>query len=175
MIRSGVALLALVAILLAVNVSIRDKERHLANGRVVLLELAPIDPRSLMQGDYMALAFDVANKLRSELPELEGARRWWRKVDATDGWVVLDLDDQGIGRYAGVAQTAHNPADRQINVAFRVRSGTVKFATNAYFFEEGTAAEYEEARYGEFRINANGEPLLVSLLDENLNRLGPTP
>jgi len=49
----------------------------------------------------------------------------------------------------------------------------VKFATNAWFFKEGTARLYEPARYGEFRVSPSGELLLVSMRDKDLGRLGP--
>ncbi len=175
MIRPLVALIALAFILIAVNASILDKEKHLDTGREVFLELAPVDPRSLMQGDYMALRFEVAGKLRGALPRLGKSRGWWGKVDAEDGWIVLDLDERRVGRFAGVATTPANSSEQQINVAFRVRSGTIKFATNAFFFQEGTAGDYEQARFGEFRVNEEGEPLLVGLLDDNMKRLGEKP
>lgn len=35
------------------------KERVLRHGDVLYLRLAPVDPRSLMQGDYMALNFSI--------------------------------------------------------------------------------------------------------------------
>ena len=38
------------------------KERVLARGTPVLLELAPVDPRSLMQGDYMVLDYAVSRE-----------------------------------------------------------------------------------------------------------------
>ena len=47
-----VAVLGLLLILLAVNWSIYKQEQVLAQGKTVLLKLAPVDPRSLMQGDY---------------------------------------------------------------------------------------------------------------------------
>ena len=56
---------ALVLILVLINWQIWSKERHLAEGEVVFLELAPVDPRSLMQGDYMALRFALANRVWS--------------------------------------------------------------------------------------------------------------
>jgi uncharacterized membrane-anchored protein len=56
---------------------------------------------------------------------------------------------------------------------FRVRNGQVKFATNAFFFEEGTGAAYEMAQYGEFRMDEDGELLLTGLRGQNLTRLGP--
>lgn len=170
-VRTVVAVAALIVVLALVNRAILEKEAHIENGREVFLELAPVDPRSLMQGDYMALRFEVANELRRSLPTLTRDRHWWRKVDAKDGWVILEIDDNGVGRFAGVSDTASEASDSQINMAFRVRSGTIKFATNAWFFQEGTAEVYEPARYGRFRINEAGEPLLVALLDENLNEL----
>ena len=44
----------------------------------------------------------------------------------------------------------------------------ILFATNAFFFEEGTGQAYEEARFGQFRVNEKGEVLLAGLLDERL-------
>ena len=54
----------------------------------------------------------------------------------------------------------------------RLRNGVVQFATNAFFFQEGTAARYESARYGEFRVGADGEMLLTGLRDADFQRLG---
>ncbi len=56
---------------------------------------------------------------------------------------------------------------------YRVREGRVKFATNAWFFQEGHAKHYERARYGEFRVAPSGDMLLVNMLGEKLERLGP--
>ena len=170
MLRNVIALLALAFILIAVNASILKKEQHLETGRVVLLELAPIDPRSIMQGDYMALRFAAANQLRMALPKLDINHGWRHKVDAEDGWAVLNIDERGVGQFSTIA-TSPESAANQINLAFRIRSGTIKFATNAFFFEEGTGELYERARFGEFRVNSNGEPLLVGLRDENLVKL----
>ena len=45
------------------NGSIWQREQLLGSGRVVILELAPVDPRSLMQGDYMALTFAAGREV----------------------------------------------------------------------------------------------------------------
>ena len=63
-----VVLLATLAVLVVVNSAIWQKERHIAEGEVVYLELAPVDPRSLMQGDYMALNFELSNDIQRTLP-----------------------------------------------------------------------------------------------------------
>ena len=56
-----------ILILCIINVLVYQKEQHLSNGEVVLLELAPVDPRSLMQGDYMRLRFALAGTIRDTL------------------------------------------------------------------------------------------------------------
>jgi uncharacterized membrane-anchored protein len=54
-----------------------------------------------------------------------------------------------------------------------MRDGRPKFATNAFFFQEGDAGLYEAARYGEFRVD-DGELLLTGLRGRALERLGPS-
>ena len=44
------------------NWSIYQKEQTLRDGQLVLFELAPVDPRSLMQGDYMSLRYSAIHK-----------------------------------------------------------------------------------------------------------------
>ena len=39
--------------------AVNDKETTILKGKLVYLELAPVDPRSLMQGDYMALYYAI--------------------------------------------------------------------------------------------------------------------
>ena len=59
-----VGVLGGLALVLAVaNGSIWQREQLLGSGRVVILELAPVDPRSLMQGDYMALTFAAGREV----------------------------------------------------------------------------------------------------------------
>jgi uncharacterized membrane-anchored protein len=149
-------------VLVAVNAGIFGRERHLAEGRVVLLELAPVDPRSLMQGDYMALRFKA---------ETDAFARG-RAKDGEDGRLVVRLDARGVGTYARRDDGAPL-AGAEVALKYRVRAGNVKFATNAYFFREGTGGTYEAARYGEFRVAKSGELLLARLRDKDLAVLGP--
>lgn len=54
----GIAITAF-AVLLAANVGIMQKEILISRRRPILVELAPADPRSLMQDDYMQLRFNL--------------------------------------------------------------------------------------------------------------------
>ena len=167
-----IVLLATVFILGIVNWSIIGKETHLAQGRIVYLELAPVDPRSLMQGDYMALRFKIANAVHQALPKADEHRGWRRAVDASDGYVVVALDARRVGAFKGLDDNTPLAED-ELRLRFRVRNGEVKFATNAFFFQEGHAHDYAPARYGQFRVDDKGELLLVAMYDKDLNRLGP--
>lgn len=164
--RRRVAVLAGAAILIVLNVVIFQRERLLTSGRVVMLELAPVDPRSLMQGDYMALRFALADELaRAAPPGL-----------ARDGRVVVALDELGVARYARHADDAAVAlhADEAL-LRYRVRRGHAQFGTNAFFFQEGQADLYAAARYGVFRVAPDGEAILVALRGSRLERLGPPP
>ena len=64
--RAGIGV-SLFAVLLGVaNLGIRDKETLIRDGRPVFVELAPVDPRSLMQGDFMRLNFNVPGELAEQ-------------------------------------------------------------------------------------------------------------
>jgi uncharacterized membrane-anchored protein len=144
----------------AVNFSIFKKEQVLASGTRVLLPLAPVDPRSLMQGDYMRLRF-----------ALQGEAFRDKSVDNEEGFITVILDEKSVGQFAGFYQ-GETLAQNQVKMQYRVRDGNVKFATNAFFFQEGTAHLYEQARYGEFRVASNGELLLNNLRDKDYKVLG---
>lgn len=167
-----VALVSLVIILCLVNWSIAKKQKHLAEGKIVYLELAPVDPRSLMQGDYMALRFSLADEVYERLPKTQEYNRWRHNVAASDGYVVVDLDDRNIGTFKSLYDN-QTLTENEILMRYRVRNGAVKFATNAFFFQEGHGKYYEQAEYGQFRVDNQGELLLVALYDENLKKMGP--
>src|SRR5258708_2178060 len=160
--RKGIVILAGLIILALVNYSIYSRERLRTEGNVVFLQLAPIDPRSLMQGDYMALRFHVANDVRSRIAD-ELPR---------DGFAVLKLDERRIGTFTRFDDGTPLAAN-EAKMRYRMRDRQIKFATNAFFFQEGDAQLYARARYGEFRVGGDGESLLTGLRDEQLGSVGP--
>lgn len=160
--RKAIAVAAGLLVLGVVNWTIYAREQLLASGRVVLLELAPVDPRSLLQGDYMALRFKAANEAFGR----DGRQR------AEDGRIVVRVGERGVGSFA--RRDASEPLGQdELLLRYRVREGRAKFATNAFFFQEGTGRLYSGARYGEFRVAPDGEMLLTHLVDEKFERLGP--
>jgi len=165
-----IAFISLIILLMLVNWSIYNKEQHIKNGKVVYLKLAPVDPRSLMQGDYMALRFDIANNIYDRLPKTEHYQGWQHNADAKDGRVLVALDDKDVASFVSIFN-GQMLKENELILHYRVRNGAVKFATNAFFFEEGSAKIYEKAKYGEFRVNESGELLLVAMADEHVKLL----
>ena len=150
-----------VLILAVLNHAIYSREQLVAQGRIVFLELAPVDPRSLMQGDYMALRYTASRQLRNAL----------NSGTPDSGYAVLSLDGRGVAGFKQVDDgTALTPSD--IRMLYRYRNGHIQFATNAFFFQEGTGKQYEVARYGEFRVGDDGKSILVGMRDKDLMRLG---
>lgn len=160
--RKWIALVSGVVVLAMANFAIFNKEQLLTDGRIVLLELAPVDPRSLMQGDYMALRFKVADVAFARGKAAAGLR---------DGRIVLKLDAQGIGSFSRFDDDAQ-PGPDEVRMRYRIRNGQARFATNAFFFQEGDAPLYQAARYGEFRVDRNGEAILTGLRGHDLALLG---
>ena len=170
--QDKLAILVLLIILLGINGAIAKKEKHLAEGIIVYLELAPVDPRSLMQGDYMALRFRMANEIQQALTRTRNRDEWQGLLTADDGYAVVRLNERNIGTFQHLQQDETSVlADNEILMRYRVRNGMIKFATNAFFFQEGHAQRYEQARYGQFRVDAHGELLLADMVDEDLNTL----
>lgn len=157
--RKAIALATGALMLAAANYGIYQKEGLLNDGRIVFLELAPVDPRSLMQGDYMALRFKTADVI----PHHPDAKQ--------DGRIVLKIDARGVGEFARLDDGAALAQDEAL-LQYRVRGGRPKLATNAFFFQEGTAAAYTNARYGEFRVDPAGAALLTGLRSADLTPLG---
>jgi uncharacterized membrane-anchored protein len=161
MTRRNALLFGGLALILGVALfAIIDKERLLANGRAVLIELAPVDPRSLIQGDYMRLQFAIARSA-----EVRGGFGWPR-----DGRIVVRTDDRGVAQFVRRHEgEALSPGEQLLR--YRVRGNRLRIGSDAFFFEEGTADRYMDARFGELRVDADGESVLVGLRDGELRRL----
>ncbi len=155
--------LAAAATLGVVNLGIRDKETLIAQGRPVYVELAPVDPRSLMQGDYMRLAFRLPDASALDAYQLLGARR---------PQVAARLDARGVATLDRVLAHGSEPEPGELRIELTPKDGDWVLVTDGWFFAEGEAERWAKARYGEFRVEADGRALLVGMADEALRPIG---
>jgi len=150
----------LLVTLVLVNSMIYGKEKIVRTGQLMLLELAPRDPRSLMQGDYMALNYSLAREIAGQ-----------DQVD-NDGYIVVQLNAEKVARIVRFYDESGELQEGEHLLFYRKRGAIVKLATDAYFFEEGQLQTYRAARYGELRVNESGIAVLTGLRDKQYQLLG---
>ncbi len=170
------------------NHGIVQRERILSDGRVLLLELAPVDPRSLMQGDYMALRFAAVDEIRdasdpackraTDVGGTGGGNAAALKCMGVfhdgsgprirrDGYAVFALDPDGVGRFVRVQPAPRPVVTGEIAVRYRERGWDMRIASNAWFFPEGQGERYAPAKFGELRVDADGTALLAGMRGED--------
>jgi len=152
------------ATLAVANGAIWQKEDVIAHGAPLFVELAPVDPRSLMQGDFMRLGFRVPEAAASsELAPVGAARPH----------VVARRDARGVATLERLHLPGQPLAEGELLVELTPQAGRWILVTDAWFFREGEGARWSKARYGEFRVAPGGQALLVGLADAQLQPIRP--
>lgn len=157
--RYWLFLLASVLVFSALNFAIWRNERILTHGKPLLMELAPADPRSLMQGDYMRLEFKA--------PQALGRT----KIEPDAGYLVFAPDAEGIGQLARYDNGDALAAGEMRLRYHRTAWGSVSLQPDSFMFQEGHAELFDAARYGIFKHDAAGNALLIGLADENKRQI----
>jgi uncharacterized membrane-anchored protein len=163
LLRRVTVLVGLVLILVFFNWSVVKKEALLRDGTPLLIELAPVDPRSLIQGDYMRLEYRIAR-------DISGHNEWPR-----DGQIVVTTGEDNVAMFVRRYEPDTPLAAGEHLLLYRRRDHRIKIGTDAFFFQEGHAMRYQRAKYGELRVDASGESLLIGLRDEQRRPLGAEP
>ena len=137
---------AVIVIVFAVMVYNKEKIRNSDN--IFYLELRPQDPRSLMQGDYMILRYR------------ESCKDGYDKYNA-----IIKIDENKIGHYAGIYQDDVSQEVQQDEIVIKCDNRKM-LIPNEFFFEEGTAGEYQGAKYALFKYSSSKDYLLVDLVKD---------
>lgn len=139
------------------NWSVYQKEQTLKDGQLVLLQLAPVDPRSLMQGDYMRLNYKEASS--DLLDEQTGTR----------GYAILRTDSNQVGEIVRLQNTLEPINDNELVIKYKIINRRLFVGAESFFFEEGQDTLYQKAVYGGLKVDDKGQSLLVGLYDEDLH------
>lgn len=153
-------ILNLVLFVAVFNGSIWKKEQTLSTGKIVYLALAPKDPRSLFQGDYMSLRYHLIDTLN-----------WDNKVYPESGYCILDMDAQHVAQSLKFSTDNKNLSEKQVPVRFHYNGSSIMIGAESYFFQEGKSYTLDSARYGGLRVAENGECILIGLYDRHLQYL----
>ncbi|MGP4770477.1 GDYXXLXY domain-containing protein [Acinetobacter sp. PFS20] len=163
-------ILALTTILIFVGL-VAKNEWHLHHSKSIFIELRPVDPRSILQGDYMALAYELNLQslkalARSESEALDQVIFNHPSVPAK---VILDSQNRVVrtildnnNSFVGQSLILKNPENR-LQALYP--------ASRSFLFAEGLAQCYQKAKYAEFKVNTKGEAILFDLRGEGLQPL----
>lgn len=169
-----VALAVVLLILIPLNYKVQQFEDVLATGKPVVLKIAPVDPRSLIQGDYMALSYAILNDIRANLNESEdGVILAKEKKHPSKVYALIHQDEQGVATLCRVEDSLPNDfKDCVANVYLPVNNfkWLPELPSQEYFFAEGKGQYYAQAEYAEYRFK-DGILLLARLLDKDLKAL----
>ena len=170
--RRHLILVGLVITLGGLGWSVAQKEAVLADGETVLLQLAPVDPRSLMQGDYMVLNYQLERALRkhydSTVPGVDTG-------GLEDGVAVLKLDEKKVATLVRIDDGTELAKGEVFlrYTRYRQRFGSrFKIGAESFFFQEGTGSVFDQARYGELKLDKRGASVLIGLRDKDTRILG---
>ncbi|MDC0671606.1 GDYXXLXY domain-containing protein [Nannocystis radixulma] len=136
-----------------------QKEQVLASGETVLLPLAPVDPRSLMQGDYMELRYALIREL-GDVDRL-----------APRGTLVITRDADHVAQFVRV-DDGQALAPGELRLRYAKRGSEVSLGAETFLFPEGEGPTLAAARYGELAVAPAGDSVLIGLRDEARRPLG---
>jgi uncharacterized membrane-anchored protein len=154
----AIILMNLLAVLAFFNISILRKEAILEDGKLILLKLAPVDPRSLMQGDYMTLQYELTQDIDLErIPKR--------------GYFVVKLQADGVAGKVRLQSDRHLSTNNEHLIKYTLGSNNLNLGAESYFFEEGQSKKFAVAKYGGIKIDKNGNSVLFGLYDEQLKKI----
>ena len=126
--RAKMMIILLGIVLAALNYSIYEKEQIKAHGETLLLELEPIDPRSLIQGDYMRLRYAIA-RAASEQEIASHIKR---------GYMVVQPDENNVAQFVRFYEDEKLSQNEKL-LRFHKHMIRIDIVPDSFFFQEGHA------------------------------------
>lgn len=154
-----IIIINLIILLWSFNKSVIKKEQLLWDGQLILLELRPVDPRSLMQGDFMRLRYAISDNIKSG-------------SISKRGFCVVTLEENGVGKKVRLQEHPTPIGEDEFLIEYTSHNWRgINIGAESYFFQEGEGEKYEEAKYGGIKVDNIGNSLLVGLFDENRDKI----
>ena len=156
--RALIILFGVIA-LAALNYGVYEKEKILSNGETVFLELRPVDPRSLLQGDYMRLRYALEAKVK--IPS-----------GRSHGQAVINTDENNVAKFVRFHQGEPLQQGEKL-MRYNKRYTNMHIKPDSFLFQEGHGKLYERAKYGVFKFDKSSDYLLIGLADKNRVLISP--
>ncbi len=127
-----------------------ERASLLKNGREIVLDVRPVDPRSLFRGDYVILSYSAISSLPKDLLQTLPVRRkampaYVTLKKASEGWQPIAVDTRYPDKVA--------PDEVVFKGRFRNKwSGRINYGIENFFVPEGEGKELEKLiRAGQLR------------------------
>ena len=146
------------------------------------LELTPVDPRSLLQGDYMTLNYDITDKASDFIynnrtyiydgeneNEVDKIRELRKLADAKRAYIAVRLDENKVAKFVKITKEKTDEKDL-LFIAYKTNGYDVNINVNSYLFQEGTGDKYEEARHSKVVLVGN-KLRLIDLRDKDFKEI----
>ncbi|MBW3110234.1 GDYXXLXY domain-containing protein [Bacillus sp. MCCB 382] len=146
-----------------IGYQVYSNETLLQNGETVILELEPVDPRSLLQGDYVELNYSI-----SQLKDIS--------IDDTRSvTIVLRKNTEGIHEYSGIYRfhgkwnTPYKKKSGDVLLNGKVTSSwdnnaQISYGIEHFFIPEGTGLNVQEKmKTAVVNVSNKGDGILVRL------------
>lgn len=138
--------------------SVFKKETTLEHGQTILFELAPVDPRSLMQGDYMTLRYQVSEQFNISYNDSIPVR----------GYLIFKVNKDNVATGIRLQPTSKHLGKEELAIQYFISNYDLNIGSGSYFFQEGEAEKYNNAKYGAVKLDDKGNSILIGLCDEHL-------
>lgn len=159
MIRDATLFIATIMVFIIFNIMIYQKQQILKTGETVYLSIAPSDPRSLMQGDYMTFRYLLEDDLKKVTtpPVLQ------------EGYLVIATNENGVGQFIKFYQGEKlNHNEKLLKYRFypnNFSQYTIK--PNTFFFQEKRQPNFQQAKFAVFHYQGDKNYLLTGLADQH--------
>ncbi|MCY0095199.1 GDYXXLXY domain-containing protein [Hoeflea ulvae] len=171
------ALVSAVVLIGMLGVMIQGRAAILQNGAEIILKAGPVDPRDLMRGDYVRLAYESISVADAALFEGE----WPDKPGPVTVWLTLETDKNGLAVPTAITRdkpVPGNPAavylkSKPVQLygerSAQNASVPLQFGIERYYVPEGEGLEIEAARNAgrttvAVRVSKNGTAQIARLM-----------
>ena len=170
-IKKILLIINIVILFVVTGFSANKEEGYKKSNSYFYLELAPVDPRSLLQGDYMTLNYDITDKAQEIIFNgiYDSKDENNKFLDMRKGYIVVSLDENNVAKFVKLSKEKTDEKDL-LFIAFKSDGFNVNINANSYLFQEGTGDKYENARYSKVVLIGNNLRL-IDLRDKDFKEI----
>jgi uncharacterized membrane-anchored protein/uncharacterized membrane protein len=156
-----IALLVLLQVA-AMSLQIGKSEYLLSHGKLIKLQLQPLDPRSMIQGDYVRLRYVISE------PPIYQDNLEERTAKGKISVVLAPNAAKTVYEFRREYKSGEQLAPDEVRLnGERVGYEGIEYGIESFFIPEGTGRDYEQnAKFAEVKVSASGDAILVRLTDQ---------